>query len=119
MPLMCSVFLKQHEVQTTHQHRDCLQASVPGKIAAKGGLKRLRKAAVSESAADAKRGKAEEDAVELMDDIPSPKKARALYLAHLGCPRSNYTGIPSRFTYVDIQGYIHAVISIFVLRTQQ
>ena len=62
-----------------------MQASVPAKVAAKSGLKRLRKAAVSESAADAKRGKAEEDAAELMDDIPSPEKARAWQMAHLCC----------------------------------
>ena len=53
-----------------------LQPEKAAGAAAKGGLKRLRKASESLPGAEPKRGKAEADAAELMDDIPSPAKAR-------------------------------------------
>ena len=55
-----------------------LQPAKAAGDAAKGGRKRLRKAADLEPAAEAGRGKAEADAAELIDDIPSPAQVRNL-----------------------------------------
>ena len=61
----------------------CLQALVSG--VPRGGLKRLRKAAGADEAADTKRGRAEADAAELMDDIPSPGQASTRQHSHATC----------------------------------